>query len=225
MKPSLLIGMLLVFTLTYRTQAQQADSTRLVYSQEIDSLPAQSANRQAKAVYRRFIRAQIEEKTLIKIGVLPTTVGVGPDLTTNWGLKSEIGIEHKLTPALSIFLAGRSQYRRVDLSQRSTAVLNGVLAGRWYFNMPQRIRQQKSANNFSDQYLTLEINQQIWHKRVYTVLIPAFPKPGPLVRLAFGAQRRLGRFGYLDTSIGANYLQNRPRPFDISLTFMVGLGL
>lgn len=224
MRLSISIGILLFVVLTYGVYAQQIDSTRLLYSQEIDSLPPKPENRLTKTVYRRFIRAQVEEKTLIKVGMLPTSAGFGADGYTIWGFKSEVGVERKLTPALSVLFAGRAQYRRINSSFPGTTVFNGVLAGRWYYNMPKRIRQRKSANNFSDQYLTLEINQLIRPQTTSSTLIPVYPRSGPLVRMAFGAQRRLGHLMYLDASIGASYLRNRPRPFDTSLTFMIGLG-
>ncbi|WP_420151383.1 hypothetical protein [Spirosoma sp.] len=220
----ILTGILFLTALRCSIFAQSVDSTRLVYSQEVDSLSTTPQSRSAKVFYRRFIRAQIEEKTLIKVGILPTSIWSGPDQLPRWGLKSEVAIERKLTPAFSVLLAGRTRYQHLGPSQQN-AVLTGVLAGRWYYNMPKRIRQQKSANNISDQYLTLEINQQIWRSTPNSGLIPTSPKPGPLVRLAFGTQRRLGRFSYLDASIGPDYSRARPRPLDLTIAFMVGLGL
>lgn len=225
MKTVLSVGILFFAVLAYRVSAQQIDSTQLVYSQEIDSLPAKPESRLARAVYRRFVRAQIEEKTLIKAGILPTSAGFGTDGYSVWGFKSEVAIERKLTPAFSVLFAGRTQYRRVSTSQNGSAIFNGVLAGRWYYNMPNRIRKGKSANNFSDQYITLELDQLIWPQIPSSAPIIVYPRSGPLVRAAFGAQRRLGRFIYLDASIGATYLQHRPTPFGPSLTFMAGLGL
>ena len=51
-------------------QAQQPDSVTIEVSQEIDSLPPTQTHRFLKA-YRKFIRAQVEEKTLFKLGAVP----------------------------------------------------------------------------------------------------------------------------------------------------------
>lgn len=204
-----------------RCLAQSADSVRVMYSEEIERQSPPSNTKRIKALYNRFIRAQIEEKTLVKLGIMPTSFGATPDPI--WAIRNEAAVEQKLTPAFSILISARSYYRRLAKTM-DDANVSGEVAGRWYFTMNRRIRQGKSANNFSGQYLMLHLIKPIWSSTTYD---PPVGLTHSWVGARLGIQRRLSRFGYLDANIGPGYTIRslNPMPVGIQASILIGFGL
>ena len=110
-------------------------------------------------MYCKFIRAQVEEKTLIKIGVLPQ-FGYAGYVGPAYGVFTQVGIEHKLVPALSVLAVIHTNYTRLG-SLSEELRMRGVLAGRWYYAQNRRMRAGLSANNFSNQYLTIQTSRPL----------------------------------------------------------------
>ncbi len=88
---------------------------------------------------------------------------------------------------------------------------------RVYFAMPRGIRAGQSANNFSGNYLGLEVSRaELFGQSGES---HALPERERTVTLRFGIQRRLFRFGYFDLSYGLGwrsweqkfFYQNTPR--------------
>ncbi|GAB4037766.1 hypothetical protein [Spirosoma gilvum] len=217
-------SILFLYLIAYGSFAQSADSVRLIYSEEIDSQQPQHTPKRLKVLYNRFIRAQIEEKTLIKLGGMPTSFGGTPAGCFIWGFRNQLALEQKLTPAFSILVSARSYYRRLTKTI-DEANVSGEIAGRWYVAMNRRIRQGKSANNFSGQYLALQLIKPIW------VANSSEPPTSGLTHawagVGLGTQRRLSRFGYLDANIGIGYTiaSMNPMPVGIRTSILVGFGL
>ncbi|WP_080059623.1 hypothetical protein [Spirosoma aerolatum] len=222
MNPSLPFLILLISLMACGSLAQSADSIRVVYSEEIASQPTSSNTKRIKALYNRFIRSQIEEKTLIKLGGMPTSFGATPDPI--WSIRNEVAVEQKLTPAFSILISVRSYYRRLAKTLTEASV-SGEVAGRWYFVMNRRIRQGKSANNFSGQYLTLHLIKPLWASN--SLDPPASGLTHAWLGVGLGTQRRLSRFGYLDANIGPGYTIRslNPMPVGIQASILIGFGL
>lgn len=204
-------------------QAQQPDSAKTETSQELDSLQHAPTQRFVKA-YRKFIRAQVEEKTLFKLGAVPE-LGYAGYVGAVYGLQAELGVEQKLVPALSVLASLRTRYRHVG-NQFDEVTLRGTLAGRWYYAQNRRMRTGKSANNFSNQYLTLQGSQYLLSRKQMkqTGEVQSLDADN-WVGIGFGVQRRLGRFGYIDWTIGPAYAVNRPHRFAVSASIYIGLGL
>lgn len=204
-------------------QAQQPDSVKTEISQEMDSLQPDPTHRFLKA-YRKFIRAQVEEKTLFKLGAVPE-LGYAGYVGAVYGLQTELGVEHKLMPALSVLASLRTHYGHMG-NQFDEVTMRGTLAGRWYYAQNRRMRTGKSANNFSNQYLTLQASQHILsRKRMKQTGEVESLDADNWVGIGFGVQRRLGRFGYLDWTIGPAYAVSRPNRFVLSASVYIGLGL
>lgn len=169
----------LIVLLTLTAQAQ-TDSARTEYKTEDESISKSEVNR----FIRYITRANVEEKTLIKVGFWPAT-----DKNTNYesrlfrvGANAEVAIEHKLSPSISI-LAGLdgdwrySKYRNTRrlypagtivsevfryLPERlSTFNVNWKVGLRYYHNMNRSIRLGKSASNFSGNYLTTQVSKPL----------------------------------------------------------------
>ena len=159
--------LLLWLVVSLTAYGQTSDSVQVSYT--IETIPTDSVNRQeplrwARVLYRRFVRAQVEEKTLITIAGLP--FGGGGVQSSFWGLTSQVGVEQKLTPYLSVLAAAVTRYRNeADYADR--AIVRALFGARWYYSMKRRIAQGKSANNFSSQYLAIETGLPIWSRTTF----------------------------------------------------------
>ena len=217
----------LALLLTIAAQAQ-SDSVRTdtQVTQEMDSLRPDPTRRFVKA-YRKFIQAQVEEKTLIKIGALPQ-FGYAGYVGPAYGVSTQVAIEHKLVPALSVLVNLQTNYQRLG-SVSEGVTMRSVLAGRWYYAQNRRMRSGLSANNFSNQYLTIEASRFVLSRsRLLATGERYSSQANDYISLAYGIQRRLGRLGYIDWNIGPGYvLNNRANyssRFVISASFSIGLG-
>lgn len=218
----LLFSIAILSLIASKSVSQSADSTRLVYSEEAATQQPQHGTKRFKMLYNRFIRAQIEEKTLIKLGVMPTGFGATPDPI--WGFRNEVAVEQKLTPAFSLLLSVHTYYLRLAKNLEEASA-SGEVAGRWYLVMNRRIRQGKSANNFSGQYVTMQLIKSLWASN--SLEPPASGLTHSWVGFGLGTQRRLSRFGYLDANIGPGYTIRslNPMPVGIRASILVGFGL
>ncbi|RRB12814.1 hypothetical protein [Larkinella knui] len=221
-----IIFTLLFFLNFYALYAQSSNDPTITYSQEECQLTTSEL--------QRFIcyvtRANIEEKTLLKIGIRPNSLS--PLFTDNknvsLGLNLELVAEHKISPSFSV-LAGLDyvpQYNSVRIYSNAKpgagrtmrSFSNQVKArfgGRYYYAMARRIREGKTANNFSGNYVGLQVDRPVIYQ--YTQHdydtptgepittrnhIPLFRLNQPSVELTWGLQRRLWRLGYIDVSAG-----------------------
>lgn len=220
--------LLLIFLSTcLDIQAQQADSSQTQVTQETDSLRPQPTRRFVKA-YRKFIQAQVEEKTLVKIGALPK-FGYAGYVGPAYGFLGQVAVEHKLVPALSVMAALQTNYDRLG-NVSDEVQMRAVLAGRWYYAQNRRMRAGLSANNFSNQYLTIQGSRSLMSRARLLATGERYSlQANDYMSIGFGFQRRLGRFGYLDYNIGPGYVLNNRRDyssrFTINMSFSIGLGL
>ncbi len=163
-----------VLLLTVTAQAQ-TDSVTTTYKTEDASISKNEISR----FIRYITRADIEEKTLVKLGFWP---GLNSRTTSNKpafgiGFNAETSIERKLGPALSVYVGTNysfsyASYERVIVTgpvygsngsktvegtdnQRDFAVI-GKAGVRYYYGMAKRVRAGKSANNFSGNYISLQ---------------------------------------------------------------------
>ena len=185
-----------------------------------------------RVLYRRFIRAQIEEKTLVTIAGLPFYGDYSQ--SSYWGLTSQVGVEQKLTPSWSVLAAAITRYRS-EVGYADRAYIRALLGTRWYYSMKRRMAQGKSANNFSSQYLAFETVLPVWSRATFrgdpnSRSVSYTPDPftapdRPAVFVGIGMQRRLGRFGYFDLSGGFLNTFNPISATRLSINFTIGFGL
>ncbi len=212
------------------TAQAQIDSVRTEYkteSTQSDTSAQRSGSRFVKA-YRKFIQAQVEKTTLIKVGALPR-FGYAGYVGPAYGVSTQVDIERKLIPAVSVMVSLHTNYTHLgNLSDEVT--MRGVLAGRWYYAQNRRMRAGLSANNFSNQYLMLQTSRSLLSRTRLLATGESYGlKANDYVSLGYGSQRRLGRFGYIDLNVGPGYLLNnrtdQSSRFTINVSFSVGLGL
>jgi hypothetical protein len=152
-----------------------------------------------------------------------------------------LGIGRKLSPSLSIEIdAARvskiplTEAGLIDYSNFYTSSGNKRWATsaelRWYYDMASRIRQEKSSNNFSGNYLSLRY-ERLWQneKSIATGLSGTNGKWNTdyfnryyqsQLSLNYGIQRRFFRYGLIDFSIALN--RNTNQQVHRKLTFLDG---
>ncbi|GAB3640276.1 hypothetical protein [Spirosoma arcticum] len=215
----------LITLLIALTAHAQTESVRTIYDEETartDTNTQRSGSRFLK-VYRKFIRAQVEEKTLIKITATPI-LGYAGYVGTRSGFRSKLAVERKLIPAVSIQGALATVYSQVSRISEEVSV-NGLLNLRWYYAQNNRIRKGKSANNFSNQYVMFMANQSLFNQaRLKTTGERYSRVMTSEIGIGWGVQRRLGRFGYFDYSIGPGVTTTQKPRFTVVGTLEIGIG-
>lgn len=166
----------LITLLMALTAHAQTDSVRTEYQTEDESI----SKSEVKRFIRYITRANVEEKTMIKVGFWPDVdkSSAFETRTLRIGTEMDIVVEQKLTPSLSVF-AGVSSYltyttyakfptnvpigtttnpRLYDQPERMTqTVFSGKVGVRYYYEMADRIRKGLSANNFSGNYIMAQV--------------------------------------------------------------------
>jgi len=189
--------------ITAGTLSAQTDSSALFIGQETGALE----NQRFIDRYDYVFGTHEPARWLFKwdaTGLLPALgINVNKGSYTNQEASFRIGAELKISPAFSLdasYHLGVGDDFSDIFSGDAPAFSHGFrLEPRWYFGMPRRIRRGLSANNFSGNYLGLELTH------VSSASQPISGNPRQRYKsasLRFGIQRRLFRFGYFDMSYG-----------------------
>ncbi|GAB3248110.1 hypothetical protein GCM10027347_04160 [Larkinella harenae] len=220
--------------------AQTVNNLPITYSQE-DSAVTRS---ELQRVYRYITRANVEEKTLIKLGFWPNAIDreFSGRPTFRIGLNADASVERKLSPSLSLLVGfdlavrynrinqlnftAMSGYSYTDVDRSFLSSVYGKIGVRYYYGMAKRIREGKSANNFSGNYVGLQVARalSVYNARhLYDtrtgepVRTEKYDMAGsynaPLIAAMWGIQRRVGRRGFFDINAGPEITVPR-RPED-----------
>ncbi|MGA0559441.1 hypothetical protein ACO2Q8_22475 [Larkinella sp. VNQ87] len=165
---------------------QTAHAQQTTYSQEDSAV----TTGELKRLYRYITRANVEEKTLLKLGFWPNAGDRDYTGRPSFriGLNADVSVERKITPSFSV-LAGfdvmlrYNRFRRFDvpydqhgngdLTDTDKMVRNLMYAKigtRYYYSMAKNIRKGRSANNFSGNYAGLQVSKVIvnqTNRRIY----------------------------------------------------------
>lgn len=232
---ALLLGLLISLSLPRLAAAQTApDTTRVRYSEETVTAPDSSRNTALEQTYSALTRLQIEERVLWKIGLNNYTSDNNFDTGRRYyryglyliyerKLRDDISVMAELSPDFT-------RYRRVEgLAFRHGFSVRSQVAGRYYYNLNQRIRKGKNASNFSANYLSVALGNGFGrssHETTYYFY--TFSKPFVRADLSvfYGLQRRLGQYGFVDFNVGfSTRLAPRVYDFSPSGSFRIGLAL
>lgn len=213
---ALLAGLLLGLA-TGRPAAGQtlpADTARVRYSEETTPTPLTPTHGTLRRSYGQLVRLQVDEQRLWKLGLnnLQSYDAGKFDEQERYGL--HLIYEQKLRKAPWSVLAEISpallRYRGSAPADgwQTSFTANAQVAGRYYYNLQNRIRKGKSANNFSANYLSLALGGSVG-QRSYDSPFNYFQNAGVPVRLdgavLYGLQRRLGRYGFVDFNFGVPF--------------------
>ncbi|HEX8425895.1 hypothetical protein [Hymenobacter sp.] len=231
---TLLLCLLLGLSLPQLAAAQTApDSTRVRYSEETVEEPDSARTSALKQTYNKVARLQIEEQRLWKIGLNNYTGAVStiPVRYTRYGLyliyeqklRSDVSVMAELAPDFT-------HYRPVDGDPlRKRFSVRSQLAGRFYYNLDQRIRKGKSASNFSANYLSLAVGNG-FGRGAHETPFYYYESSKPIVRadmaILYGLQRRIGQYGFVDFNVGiCTKLAPEINDFGFTATLRLGLAL
>ncbi|MDO1447112.1 hypothetical protein Q0590_12660 [Rhodocytophaga aerolata] len=181
---------LTVLGLTYSKALAQTEITHREYTTEDRT----HSDFSFKEKYRYFTRANMEEKTLIKVGGALSSGWGGSNTGFVGRFINVVAIEQKLLPALSIMAEVENSWVS-NGKQYNGYAMGGNLGLRWYYSMNKHIKEGTRANNFSDHYLSLQSSHYLYQTE------NQFSRNSTL-SLVWGNQIRLGKFGYFDTNIG-----------------------
>jgi hypothetical protein len=194
MKQFLLIFQLLLVA-TWLS-AQTADTTFQTVSQENGPLEKQRLQNR----YDQVFGTQENTPWLFTLGYT--------GLSDNGSDRIRAGVELKLLPAFSLHGSYGLGYSYSPSSpfNRSTSIFTHRFAvePRWYYNMARRIREGKSANNVSGNYIGLEAVLQTTKFEIGTMPVTLSQKS---FALRYGIQRRLFRYGFIDLGVGVGALK------------------
>jgi hypothetical protein len=220
----------LLFNCLLLSGLSSAVAQQTTYSQEDSTI----TTGELKRFYRYITRANVEEKTLFKLGFWPNAGD--RDFTGRpsfrIGLNADASVERKITPSFSV-LAGFDfmlRYNRFNQFSGPSVVTSpdfrdfdkifrgfvyGKVGVRYYYSMAKRIREGKSANNFSGNYvgvqftkaLSVRVIQHVYDTRTGATLGTynddvAYGYNAPLFSAMWGIQRRLGRRSFIDVNVG-----------------------
>ncbi|MBC8155596.1 MAG: hypothetical protein H7Z72_22135 [Bacteroidetes bacterium] len=216
------------------TAQGQSDSVRTEYKTEDEKI----SSTEVKRFIRYLTRANVEEKTLIKVGIWPGNIKqtTGIYRTTQLIMNVFASVEHKISPGISVLVGLKNSMAYV--TSRSPLTLNpmtgtveqksygtGVSASvgvRYYYAMRKHIRAGKSANNFSGNYLGSHVNQTVYlyqYARSYNYQSQTYrvnetkgsdTPYTPSIDVVYGLQRRLWRRGYADINAGPRLVFSNP---------------
>lgn len=140
--------------------------------------------------------------TLLKVGT-----GFTRGLSSGyWGLTAPVvlGVEHHLTPALSLYANGFSGFkvgkRQRYFNDKRESIIGeyGFDVGvKYYYNQEKRRQKGRATGPFVGNYLSLQSSS------VFTTTSFLTPYQYSTLTVQWGMQRRLGKYGWLDAYVGA----------------------
>jgi len=172
------------------------DNETISFTEESDTLVKQRFIDR----YENIFMTKVPTRHMLKMDMVLNT-GVNPNFINSdlLNIKYQLGYEFKVSSDFSVGANVSLKNYNSSFEGKRRIVTAGFLS-RWYFDMKRRIRDGKSANNFSGNYVSL-IFDKYWE---ISSKIPPSSKTG----LEFGMQRRFLNNGHLDFAIGVFYLNN-----------------
>ncbi|SNC68427.1 hypothetical protein SAMN06265337_2309 [Hymenobacter gelipurpurascens] len=212
-------------------QVAAPDSSRISYEEE----ESDQSDFNLKERYNYLIRSQIEESQLWKLGL--NDVGYdfgrfryGVYLIYERKLGTLFSVLGELNPTAQpgwqfVYNPSNQQFTRYT---KRYFDMGAQVAGRYYYNLKKRIRQGKSANNFSANYFSAAIQTNISYIPYSDV--EKYYANTATPSMCYGLQRRLGRYGFVDGNVGLQWtpiMRHASWHFDPELMaeFRIGLAL
>ena len=170
-------------------QANAQDSTKITYSQEVDTLQKQRFIDR----YENVFMTKVPTRHMFKIGLSQYYQALPAPLLDDKLLNSaslQLGYEFKFLPSFSLALSGHFPYLKGDKPLRSSlsyTILDAQI--RWFFDMRRRVKAGKAASNFSGNYIALYYN------------MPGTLYDSPNIGFKLGFQRRFLNTGFMDFAV------------------------
>lgn len=168
--------------------AYSQDSSGIQFSEEPDTITQQRFIDRFENVFM----TKVPTRHMFKLGLSQYYQAVPYPLTDDKTLNNlslQLGYEFKFLPAFSLAVSGHFPLYGVRTPVKESfqnTVIDGQL--RWFVNMRRRIKNGRSANNFSGNYVALFYN------------IPGTIENKPRAGVKLGFQRRFLNHGFMDFS-------------------------
>ncbi|MCF2447424.1 hypothetical protein L0657_25950 [Dyadobacter sp. CY345] len=198
------------------------DSTKIIFTEEPDTLVKQRFIDR----YDNVFMTKVPTRHMFKIGISqyyqPIQFSLSDDKILN-NSSLMLGYEFKFLPAFSIALSSHLPVYSAEIPSRYIGynfVYDAQL--KWFFDMKNRIREGKSANNFSGNYIAVN----------YTLTgEPVDRKNDETIGIKVGFQRRVLNSGFLDFAfafqqqdIGFSYGITKLWQFSTQISFGYAFG-
>lgn len=196
--------------------------------------------------YNYIIRSKVEEKTLIKAGF--SNFYYSNVFSKRYFGGINASVEQKIWPSLTVlaeaivFYKGhrsyKSWYEDFFLGVHDEREYQMNIAMRYYYNMKNRMASCECANNFSVDYISLQLDY-IYEKYYYNpkwVTITNYDSNDPYpdyikkddynyrLSLTYGIQRRIGKYFYMDFKVGPLFYPE-DNTFDlVNIDYSFGFG-
>ena len=144
-----------------------------------------------------------------------------------YNIKGLFGIEQKILPTLSVLGEVKySTYKNND-SQFSISSYSFNIGTRYYYSLAKRMNNGVSVNNFSANYISLEVKDISTHNGYNSDhKLQLSEHQNPSLNLLWGMQRKIGKFNYLDFNTGLKFVDKYKSNYGImptaNLTFGFG---
>jgi hypothetical protein len=185
-------GILLLFVLFLFKTAIAQDDVKVTLTEEADTLVKQRFIDR----YENVFMTKVPTRHMFKVGVSQYFQPIQFSLIDNRAINNAsliVGYEFKFLPAFSIALSGHLPFYFAEIpSEYIRQNIVGDVQLRWFYNMRQRIRSGKSANNFSGNYIALNYT---------TAGTVDLGENGPTIGIKAGYQRRFLNSGFMDFNL------------------------
>lgn len=166
------------------------ESTKIIFSQENDTLVKQRFIDR----YENIFMTQVPGRHMFKIdgAVVPGNTlefSISPAKNIAYALGYEYKISSSFSAGINVAVNNAVSFHR-----NFKGTLSANIQARWYYDMQRRIRDGRSANNFSGNYFAIILEKQ----RRYDAQSYPLSKEG----LEFGIQRRFLNRGRIDFAVG-----------------------
>lgn len=225
MTPSKKISLtLIICSLGFIASAQSDSVSASTYEESV-----QTSDYTKRERFKYLKRSMIEEPSMFKISTLPYFAGY-----FGMGMQAVVGYEKKFSRSFS-FTGEVVNYINIFSPKTNNPELryNGLwrsglnVSSRYYYSQKREIEKGISGNNLLSNYIEFRVEDLLTYAKVNesTYLRNDFISRPNLV-LAWGLQRRIGRYGYFDFAAGAKFVNNSLySPFPVTPYFKIAFGL
>lgn len=223
--PGLGLALLAACPAAAQTTPAPADTARLRYTEEVLAAPAavpvvRADRQQWKLGLNNFRLDSYPLGGNYSVGPYYTRYGL--HLAYERRLGRAFSVQAEASPAL-VHVRGVGE---ADIQARLG--LRAQLQGRYYYNQERRRRLGHRTAGFSANYFALAVGSGLRTGQVRETpfyLLGNVPRGAADLALLYGVQRRLGRYGFVDASVGATALVTSGGVDNVALNGSLRLGL
>jgi hypothetical protein len=180
----------------FQSSGYAQDTTKVFYTQEIDTLIKQRFIDR----YENVFMTKEPTRHMFKLGVGQSSLSPSIYTSQVFLMNHEVGYEYKISKSFSAGV-NASLDGSFYFSPSFLGTVSGNVYGRWYYDMKRRIKDGRSANNFSGNFVGIVAEKRLMY-------LP-YKLPVNKTGIEFGMQRRFLNHGRLELAMGAYYQKSK----------------